>query len=146
MPSWGRHSCSSIRLFLGETLRQAKENSPGTAFGPASWLTPCWFVSGSCSDLEGPGAAFLAACLSALLSLKEYLQFDFALVKFLWTSGESLLFWWLLFLLLIQREARRVGTGRHRSYGREGIFLQCAKYAGKIKSSFHGFIFKFRDL
>lgn len=103
MPSCGRDSFSSIRLFLGKTFRQSKENSPGTAFGPALWLMLCWFVSGSCSDLVGLDAAS-PECL--YVSLKEYLQFYFDFVKFPWTSREALPFFWL-FLSLIQREVDR---------------------------------------
>lgn len=33
MPSCGRYSFSSIRLLLGKTFRQSKENSPGAALG-----------------------------------------------------------------------------------------------------------------
>lgn len=51
MPSCGRYSFSSIRLFLGRTFRQSKENSPGAAFGPALWLILCRLISGSCTDL-----------------------------------------------------------------------------------------------
>lgn len=93
MPSCGRDSFSSIRLFLGKTFRQSKENSPGTAFGPALWLTLCLCVSsGSRSDLAGLDTAFPEVCLS--VSLKGYLRFYFDFVKWLWTSREAWLVFW----------------------------------------------------
>lgn len=67
MPSCGRYSFSSIRLFLGRTFQQSKENSPGAAFGPALWLMVCRPVSGSCSDLVGLNFPY-NLCLSVSLS------------------------------------------------------------------------------
>lgn len=72
MPGWGRDCFSSIRLFLGKTFRQSKENSPGTAFGPALWLTLSCYVSGSCADLGGLDAAFPEVCLSLLKNICEF--------------------------------------------------------------------------
>lgn len=104
MPSWGRHSFSSIRLFLGETCRQSKENSPGTAFGPALWfnvvLVYIWFLPWP----WGPGHRSPRRCVSVCLPvcpslLKNIWRFYFAGAEFLWTSRESLLFWWLLLFL-----------------------------------------------
>lgn len=101
MPSCGRYSFSSIRLFLGRTFRQSKENSPGAAFGPALWLILCWLVSGSCSDLVAWTLLSLQT-LSLSLSFKEYSWFWFDLVKHPWTSRETVIF--LVVSILIQRE------------------------------------------
>lgn len=61
MPSCGRYSFSSIRLFLGKTLRQSKENRSGAALG-----LPC---GEDCAGLYLAPA--LTLCAWTLLSLRS---------------------------------------------------------------------------
>lgn len=105
MPSCGRYSFSSIRLFLGRTCRPCKENSPGAGFGPASWSPPCrfiWFLP--------PG---LGHCLSDRLitppSLPPKNICDFGLIvsRSCRHRQKFYFFFFLVLALLIQREVSR---------------------------------------